>query len=267
MQRLTAPARFFLTTFLIVASLFAGAATATEKNEIGIVVLHGKWDSPSGNASGLANYLGREGFRVQRPEMPWSGSRAYDQGADGMVADVSRAVAELKKAGTTKIYVLGHSHGAAGALYYAGREPVSGIILVAAGGHAQSKNFVSHYAPYVAEAKTLVGQGKGAEGVSFVDLNTGGRTRRIKAPAQSVVDYFDPEGPFNTFLGAARIKPDTAVLIVVPSRETEGLKHIASVIRDKLPAGTKATLVEVNAEHLDAPDAAKQVVRDWLLSQ
>lgn len=267
MQRRTVRGRFFLTVLLVVLALFGGTVSATERNEFGVVVLHGKWDAPDGHASGLANYLRREGFQVASPEMPWSGRRAYDQGAAGVVTAIDQAVGELNKAGAKKIFLAGHSQGAAGALYYAGRQQVSGIILIAAGGHAQGKSFEPHYAPYVAEAKALVAQGKGASSVSFVDLNTGNRTRRIQAPAQSVVDYFDPDGPFNTYRSAAQIKPDTAVLILVPSRESEGLKRIASTIRDKLPAGTKSTLAEVNAEHMDAPDAAKQAVRDWLSSQ
>lgn len=267
MQRRTVRGKFFLMTLFVLASLFGGAVSATQRNEIGVVVLHGKWDAPDGHASGLANYLRRDGFQVATPEMPWSGRRAYDQGAAGVITAIDQAIAELKKAGVKKIFLAGHSQGAAGALYYASQQQVNGILLIAAGGHAQGKTFIPNYAPSVAEAKALIAEGKGADKVAFVDLNTGNRTRRIQAPAQSVVDYFDIEGPFNTYRSAAQIKPDTAVLILVPSRESEGLKRIASTIHDKLPAGTKSTVAEINAEHMDAPDAAKPVVRDWLSGQ
>jgi pimeloyl-ACP methyl ester carboxylesterase len=258
--------RWIVTALLILLSLAGGTASALEKSDIGVVVLHGKWDSPDGHVSGLADYLRREGFRVTRPEMSWSGRRGYDQGVEGMVAEIDQAVEELRKAGAKKIYVAGHSQGAAGALYYAGRQPVSGIALIAAGGHAQGKVFVPHYAPYVAEAKNRIAQGKGAERMPFVDLNTGGRTRRLDAPAQSVADYFDTEGPFNTFLSAARVKPDTAVLLLIPRQETEGLKRLADQIKDKLPEGTRAQSREIDADHLHAPDASKAAIRDWLLA-
>lgn len=264
MRRWTVPGKFFLAALWVLFSLFGGTASAAEKGEIGVVVLHGKWDAPDGHAGGLANYLRREGFKVATPEMPWSGRRAYDQGVDAMVAEINQAADELRKAGAKKIVIAGHSQGAAGALYYAGRQQVDGIALIAAGGHAQGKTFEPHYAPYVAEAKALIAQGKTAESVSFVDLNTGGRNRRLQAPAQSVADYFDTEGPFNTYRSASRVKPGTAVLIVVPAREAEGLKRIASAIRDKLPVAAKSTLVEVDAEHMNAPDAAKEPVSDWL---
>lgn len=267
MQRKFVRFDVLLTALFLCVVLFGGAAAATERKEIGVVVLHGKWDAPSGHVSDFANYLRREGFQVAVPEMPWSGRRAYDQGVAAMVATVDQAVAELNKAGAKKIFVAGHSQGAAGALYYASQQQVNGIILIAAGGHAQSKTFIPNYAQSVAEAKALVAQGKGADKVSFVDLNTGNRTRRIQAPAQSVVDYFDPDGPFNTYRSAARIKPDTAVLILIPSRESEGLRRIASTIHDKLPASAKSTVAEINAEHMDAPDAAKPAVRDWLSGQ
>jgi len=258
---------FFLTALLILFSLVCGTATATEKSEIGIVVLHGKWDSQSGHASGLANYLSREGFQVSSPEMPWSGRRAYDKGTDDMVAEIDKAADDLKKAGAKKIYVAGHSQGAVGSLYFATRQQVSGLILIAAGGHSQGKRFVTNYAPSVAEAKKHIERGKAGDNVSFTDLNTGGRTKTIKSPAQSVVDYFDPEGPFNSYLTAPKIMSGTAVLIIIPKDEVDALKDTARTIGEKLPVGTQSQIVEVGSDHLNAPDASKAVIRDWLLTQ
>jgi hypothetical protein len=56
-------------------------------------------------------------------------------------------------------------------------------------------------------------------------------------------------------------------MIIVPSKETENLKRIAHLIRDKLPAGTRASLVELEADHMNAPEQAKAAIRDWLLAQ
>jgi hypothetical protein len=144
---------------------------------------------------------------------------------------------------------------------------VDGIVLIAAGGHTQGKRFASHYSSAVSTARSLIKDGKAAETVEFTDLNTGNRQRKLKAPAQSVADYFDPDGPFNTEQSAARIKTGTAVMIIVPSKETENLKRIAHLIRDKLPAGTRASLVELEADHMNAPEQAKAAIRDWLLAQ
>ena len=129
-----------------------------------------------------------------------------------------------------------------------------------------AKAYQAHYASVVTEAKGLVAQGKGGEKLKFEDLNTGGRTRAFKSPAQSVLDYFDPEGPFNSELSAARIKPGTRVLIVIPQNEVQPLKGAAKKIAKSLPAEIRAQTVEVDADHLHAPDAAKAAVRDWLLA-
>ena len=246
--------------------LSIGPAVAADHGDLGVVVLHGKWDSPNGNASGLANYLTREGFRVSKPEMPWSGSRGYDQGADAVVAEISKAASKLTAAGAKKIFVVGHSQGAIGSLHYASQQQVDGIALIAVGGHPQAKAYQAHYASVVTEAKGLVAQGKGGEKLRFEDLNTGGRTRSLKSPAQSVLDYFDPEGPFNSELNAARVKPGTRVLIVIPQNEIQALKGAAKKIAKSLPAEIRAQTVEVDADHLHAPDAAKAAVRDWLLA-
>jgi len=252
---------------LLVLALFAHTATmAGERAEVGVVVIHGKWDSPNGHASGLASYLSREGFLVATPEMPWSGKRQYDKGVDGMLAELDKATEELRAKGARKIVLAGHSQGAAGGLCYASQRSVNGVVLIAAGGHPQSKTFISQYQSSVSEAKTLVAQGKSDAQVSFSDLNTGNRSRSLRTSARILLDYFDPEGPFNTFDNAEKIKPGTAVLVVIPGRETEGLKKMADSVKNKFPGEVKASRIEVDADHMNAPDAAKSAVRDWLLA-
>ena len=252
---------------LLLLALFAHNETmAGERAEVGVVVIHGKWDAPNGHASGLANYLSREGFLVATPEMPWSGKRQYDKGVDGVLAELDKATEELRAKGARKIVLAGHSQGAAGGLYYASQRSVNGVVLIAAGGHPQSKTFIPHYQSSVGEAKALVAQGKSDALVSFSDLNTGNRSRNMRTSARILLDYFDPEGPFNTYDNAEKIKPGTAVLVVIPSRETEGLKKMADSVTKKFPGEVKASQIEVDADHLGAPDAAKSAIRDWMLA-
>jgi pimeloyl-ACP methyl ester carboxylesterase len=252
---------------LLLLALFAHTvAMSGERSEVGVVVIHGKWDSPNGHSMGLANYLSREGFPVATPEMPWSGKRQYDKGVDGMLAELDKATEELRAKGAKKIVLVGHSQGAAAGLNYASQRSVNGVVLIAAGGHPQSKVFMPHYQASVSEAKTLVAQGKGDTMVSFSDLNTGNRSRSMRCSARIFLDYFDPEGPFNTFDNAQKIKPGTAVLVIIPSRESEGLKTMADTIMKKIPGEAKASRTEVDADHLGAPDAAKSAIRDWLLA-
>lgn len=253
--------------WLLVFALLIGAglsANTPAAGKIGVVMLHGKWDKPEGYTSGLANFLTGEGFLVVSPEMPWSGRRAYDKGADAFVAEIDNAIAELRARGAKKIAVAGHSQGGSAALYYATQRQVDGIALIAPGGYAQGKVFREHYAASVAEARRLVEQGKVVEPMSFTDLNTGNRSRNLSAPARSVLDYFDPEGSMNSYLSAARVKTGVAVLLAAPKRESEGLKRLSNETYEKLSANAKPSRVEIDADHLQAPDAAKEPVSEWL---
>lgn len=256
------PTRWLSVFVLLIGIGLSANAPAADK--IGVVVLHGKWGSPDGHTSGLANFLAGEGFLVVSPEMPWSGRRTYDKGADAFVAEIDTAAAELRAKGAKKIAVIGHSQGASAALYYATQRQVDGIALIAPGGYPQNKFFLDNYAAAVAEARTLVGQGKADAPVAFTDLNTGNRSRNMSAPARSVLDYFDPDGSMNSYQNAARVKTGVAVLLAVPTRESEGLKRLGNATYEKLSTNAKPSRVEVDADHVQAPAAAKESVSEWL---
>jgi pimeloyl-ACP methyl ester carboxylesterase len=255
--------RALFVALAVIAALF-GAASESAAQKVGVVVLHGRWGSPGGSVLDLARHLEREGHPVANPEMPWSGSRSYDKGAAAFVGEIDAAVADLRARGAAKIAIAGHSQGAMAALYYATQREVSGIALIAPGGYAQGKLFVEHYGSTVTEARRLAAEGRGGETMSFTDLNTGNRTRRLSAPAASVLDYFNPEGPMNSFRIAPQVKPGTAVLWVAPTRESEGLKRLSEMTFERLPAQAVRSRVDVAADHLNAPDAAKQAIVDWL---
>lgn len=255
------PSRWLFALILLVGVGLSANAPAADK--IGVVVLHGKWGSPDGQVSGLANFLAGEGFLVVSPEMPWSGKRTYDKGADAFVAEIDAAAAGLRAKGAKKIAIIGHSQGASAALYYATQRQVDGIALIAPGGYPQNKTFLENYAAAVAEARALVGQDRADAPVAFIDLNAG-RSRGLRAPARSVLDYFDPEGPMNSYQNAARVKTGVAVLLAAPTREAEALKRLGDATYDKLSANSKPSRVEIDADHLQAPNAAKEPVSEWL---
>ncbi len=255
-----------LVSVMLLALFAQTAAMSGERDEVGVVVMHGKWGMPNGLTSGLASYLSHEGFLVATPEMPWSGKRQYDSGVDGMLAELDKVASGLRARGAKKIVLAGHSQGAVAGLYYASQRSINGVALIAAGGHPQNKGFVSHYQKSVSEARKLVARGKGDAPFSFSDLNTGNRTRNLRTSARIFLDYFDPEGPFNTYHNAEKLKPGTAVLVVIPNRETDGLKRIADSVMKKFPGEAKASRIEVDADHKSAPDAAKAAIRDWLLA-
>ena len=86
----------------------------------------------------------------------------------------------------------------------------------------------------------------------------------LRVPARSVLDYFDPDGSMNSYQNAARVKTGVAVLLAAPTREAEGLKRLGNETYEKLSANAKPSRVEIDADHIQAPDAAKEPVSEWL---
>jgi pimeloyl-ACP methyl ester carboxylesterase len=231
--------------------------------KIGVVVMHGKWGNP-GQLMGFAGSMEASGYLTENLEMPWSGRRSYDIGADGFVSEIDSAIRALKTKGATKIVLIGHSLGAAGGLHYVTRRPVDGFIAIAPGHSPEGTRLAAIFAASVAKAKAMVAQGEGDEKAFFDDFNTGNRTKQIKMSAKVYLDYFDPNGPMNFIGNVGKILPGTHVLWVEPTGEDAGLKGLTLRAATLIPAGVKFKKVEVEAEHMSAPDKSVEVALAWL---
>lgn len=252
--------------YLLLALIGVGGTTETPASDppVGVVLLHGKWDTSNSRVSGLANFLEREGFLVKTPEMPWSGRREYDKDNESAMAEIDAAVAALREQGAGKIIVGGHSMGANAALHYAGRTKVDGLLVLAPGHFAEGKKTQERVGDSVGRAQEMVKAGKGDETARFEDFNTGNRRKSVKCPAASYLSYFDPDGPMNAHKNAAAVKPDTPVLWVVDTKEEPAPKAMGAAVRDLLTSSSESKYVEVNADHLNTPEAAKSEVLAWL---
>ena len=102
--------------------------------KIGVVVLHGEGDDPYGQTLRFTRALIRDGFLTDSPEMPWSSRRAHEAGTEGTVKEIGASVARLKSRGAQKVFIAGHSQGAAAALRYAKDRRVDGLIALAPAG-------------------------------------------------------------------------------------------------------------------------------------
>ena len=174
--------RFLL--LLLAGFTFAGVpAVAGEK--IGVVLMHGKnrtasEKSPIGK---LAYALEVADFIVVAPDMPWSRSRGFDRTYAETMAEIDRAVANLKDKGATKIAVGGHSLGANAALGYgARREGLTGILAIALEHTIDGHRFHNLVDYDYRRAKEMVAAGKGDEETGFKDVNQGMKsTKTMKA--------------------------------------------------------------------------------------
>src|SRR5688572_17173421 len=136
---------------------------------IGIVVMHGKGGSPDQHVASLASALEQNGYLVANLEMAWSGRREYDVSVDAAAIELGSALDMLRSRGAKKLFVAGHSLGALFALYYAGKNPVDGVIAIAPGGSVNVPVFRQHLAASVERARRLVSEGKAGEKTRFDD--------------------------------------------------------------------------------------------------
>ncbi len=107
----------FVCAILLALSYSARAA----ESDVGIVLLHGKWDRPPTNITVLGRALQSKGFQVAMPTMPWSGDREYDADYPAALAEIEAAAKSLRDKGAKRIIVGGLSFGANASVAYAGQ--------------------------------------------------------------------------------------------------------------------------------------------------
>lgn len=237
---------------------------ASDNKTVGVVVMHGKWSSPNGTIANFAHNLEKEGFLVISPEMPWSGRRSYDAGVDGMIKDIDTSIARLREKGANKIFVAGHSFGAAAALRYITQKKVDGMIALAPGHAPENKGFAAKTADSVNKAKEMIQTGQADEKNWFADINTGSRSKSIQMTARTYLDYFDPEGPMNFHHNAAAIRADVPVLWIAGANEEEGLKNVSREALASMPTNPPPKVIEVPGGHMDTPDQASAIAISWI---
>lgn len=247
----------------------AGLPTVCTANKeipegLGAVILHGKTGSPSGYVQALANHLKSKHVLVKAPAMPWSENRIYDRSFDDAMLEIDESVANLKKGGAKRIFIIGHSLGANAALRYgATRSGLAGVVVLAAGGSADTMfKFVKKVRSSVDKARKMRGNNKGGDRASFNDLSN--KPFKVKTTADIYLSYLDPDGPAVARKNALSLKPGTAVLWVYGSRDKLKFVNDRAYAFDELPPHPLHAYVTIKADHGDTPKKAKDIVATWL---
>jgi pimeloyl-ACP methyl ester carboxylesterase len=256
--------RTWVYTVVVLLSLMLAEMAQAGNETIGVVLMHGKWGNPGGTMLPLARKLGQEGFLVSSPEMPWSGARLYDKGVDEAMAEIDAAVQALRDKGAKKIFVAGHSLGAAAVLRYGTRSTADGLIVLAPGHFPEGQNFKNQLARSLKKAQAMVQEGKGDDNAWFDDLNSGGRTKSVRTTARIYLDYFDPEGPMNFQKNAAALQPGVPILWVVGTEEEKGPRQLGDRGHARIPANPGNKFIEVSSDHLNTPGKAIEPVIAWI---
>ena len=252
-----------LTLCFVLLATFGCEANAAGA-DIGAIVLHGKWGSPEGVVDGLVAALEREHIRVRAPEMPWSRPRLYDKGVDDADAEMDAEIAKLRDGGAKRIFLIGHSLGANHVLHYASRVPVTGVVAIAPGHRPESPAYLKAFGADVRKARAMVAGGKGAETLSFLDLNSGNRREQMTASAAAFLSYFDAEGPLNMTRNVKGMRPEIPTLWIVPIGEDPRVRPFVVELYRSLPRNPGTRMAEPDADHLSAPGASTQIVVDWI---
>lgn len=244
--------------------LVASAAQAFEPQTTGVVVMHGKWGSAGDKVTApLASALRAAGFPVDQPEMPWSAQRLYDCDYDIAMEEIDAAVARLKAGGAQKIVVVGQSLGGNAALRYATLgKPVDAFVLVAPGHVPEAPMIRQQMAGSVERARRLVGEGKAGDMMTISDFNSGNRTRSVQMTAAIFLSYFAPTGPAAMSVNAPKLGP--VPILWVAGKFDPGTGGFERSVWLQVPSSTPTFRIDVNADHLDVPEAGRAVIVQWL---
>jgi dienelactone hydrolase len=256
--------RWSLAAALVVLAAPAALAQSANLNGFGVVLMHGKGGAPGGLIASTAAALQAAGGRVVMPEMPWSRARMYDATYEQAMAEIDRAVAQLRSQGATRIVVGGQSFGANAAIGYAARRDGLAAVVALAPGHVPERPiFAQRTAPAVAKAKQMVAEGKGDARATFPDTNQG-RNFDVQATARVYLSFFDPNGPAPMPKNAAAMKRVPFLWVI--GRDDPLFSSGPEYAFNRAPKHPKSKYLEVNARHENTPDAARGEVVTWLKS-
>ncbi len=248
---------------LVLALMLNGAAAwALDPATTGVVVLHGKWGDPS-TVRPIGEALEAAGYTVTRPAMPWAGYRGYDKSYDGAMDEVAQAVADLRAKGMRRVVVAGHSLGGNGALHYATLDStLAALVLVAPAHTPEAPHYAETVGSNVRTAREMVAAGQGGDSGSFLDLNSGGRSRMEHIPASIYLSYSAPDGPGAMSLAAPNVKVNR-IAWVAPS-DDPATEVFARLVAPRLPSSVQLDRIDVASDHMGAPAASTAAIVQWL---
>lgn len=248
---------------LVLACLIA-LASAARADGIGVVLMHGKQGNPDQpQLAYISQQIEKAGFPVDRPTMCWSRTRVYDRTLLDCMADIDASIARLKNRGATAFVIAGHSNGGMGAIAYGSlHEGLKGIIALAPAPPPGVVNR-SEIIASMQQARSLIAAGHGDEFQSFTDTNTGPHgiiAIQVRATPNIFVSFFDMSGSANIVADAGRLK--APILWVSGTHDPSQIPRERGF--DRAPANPLNRYVQVDAGHMDTPNAAADAVVAWL---
>jgi len=238
----------------IAALALPGCVTTKPTTSGAVLLMHGKQGMPQ--FDGLQRVRGEiqgQGLRCETNEMPWSRTRYLDGSLEGAFNEIDAALAGFRRAGSTRMFLAGHSIGAAVAVAYAvHRGGIEGISMIAPG-HLPRVYYESTAIPLNArvragidKARTMRATGQGSSISEFADNNQ----MTALTPRMSADDYlswFDPEGKLEVEANMSKVT--CPVQWVIGTRD---ILFASSRPRyfDRLPGNPRHEFVQVEGDHV-----------------
>jgi len=253
--------RRFLSSLFLILALLPGPAFA---DGLGVVLIHGKQGGPDvPHLAYLSQQIEKAGFMLDKPTMCWSRSRIYDHSLPDCMADIDASLARLKNRGATSFVIVGHSLGGFGAILYGStHDGLKGIIALAPAPSPRAATRPEIQAS-LQRAQQLIASGHGNDPLTFDDTNTGPRgivTIQVNATPNNFLSFYDMSGAANLVANTGNLK--APILWISGTRDPSQLAREAGF--DRAPPNPLNRYLQINAGHIDTPDAAADAVVAWL---
>ena len=229
-----------------------------------VILMHGKWSHPNTPLLRiLEKTLKEKNYVIDRPNMPWSRTREYDQTYEAALQDLAKKIEDYKKEGIKKIVLVGHSIGANAAIAYQSYIGNADAIVAITPGHIPNlmcKRDKRHEY-LVKKAEDSIKKNTGTTLIEFVDLNCGNR-KKFTLPADIFFSYFNPVGLGHMSDTIKKFKKVTPLLYIEGS---EDHIHIGpEPIFSKAPHYALNTYVLTSGNHMNTPEISSKQITEWL---
>jgi pimeloyl-ACP methyl ester carboxylesterase len=249
---------------LLLLVVSAGASAAVGAGSIGVVLLHGKADTPL-QFSKLGAALTGAGYRVAAPEMCWSKARIFDQALPDCFKEVDAAVADLKQKGVKSVVVGGEGEGAIAAIDYGVTHAgLAGVIAIGPVADPPDAKKYPDFAAAIKAAQLAVKTKKGAAIANFSDL-LDGAPLDVTASAAAFLSFHGPDSPVSTIRGVkGKVLPKLSVPLLWISGTHDPTQASTRAVFGAAPDNKLSTYLRIEADHAGTPDAAADSITAWL---
>ncbi|MEY4148399.1 MAG: alpha/beta hydrolase [Alphaproteobacteria bacterium] len=252
---------FFLLTLTINAKASQNCA---------VILMHGKWGLPYSTYLKILSEKIEKLCLIERPEMPWSRNRNYDQTYESLLNELQKKSENYRKKGIKKIIFAGHSFGANASMAYQAYIGDADALIAIAPGHNPYGMYhifglVPGHALKVDNAKKNIDEGKPEILIKFIDLNYGvsiGMKKEFEIRSDIFFSYYNPEGLAHMVRTAKEFKKATPFLYI--EGDHDNIKVGSKYSFEKTPFHPMSKYQTVVADHAMAPEVASDLVIEWL---